>query len=121
MFEQEGWRGKVRHEKNVDVRYCGQGYELSIPLSKNLLKDFEREHQRRYGYIHPYREVELVTLRLRAVVKSPRLKVITVPVENTDPQGTTGAKTGHVGTAALGRPGRATLGSFSAPEVPVLF
>jgi N-methylhydantoinase A len=98
IFEQEGWHGEVRHEKKVDVRYRGQGYELSIPLGKNLLKEFEREHQRRYGYIHPNREVELVTLRLRAVVN-----------------------TAHVGTAALARPGRATLGPFSAPEVPVLF
>jgi N-methylhydantoinase A len=121
VFEQEGWFGKARYEKSVDVRYRGQGYELSIPLSKNLLKEFGREHQRRYGYIHPYREVELVTLRLRAVVKSPRLRVITAPEENTDPLGTTGAKTAHVETAALGRPDRATLGSFSTPEVRVLF
>ena len=106
VFEQEGWPGKVRHEKSADVRYRGQGYELSIPLNGNLLKEFEREHQRRYGYVHPNREVELVTLRLRAVVN-----------------------TAHVGTgtpASLPRaesrgPGRATLGSFSAPEVPVLF
>jgi N-methylhydantoinase A len=103
VFEQEGWPGKVRHEKSVDVRYRGQGYELSIPLSKNLLQEFEREHQRRYGYIHPNREVELVTLRLRGVVKTPRLRA------------------DHVGTGTLARPGRAPLGSPSALNAPVLF
>jgi N-methylhydantoinase A len=98
VFEQEGWRGKVRHEKKVDVRYRGQGYELSIPLARNLLKEFEREHQRRYGYIHPNREVELVTLRLRAVVKTAR-----------------------VGTGTLASRGRAQLGSPSMLKAPVLF
>ena len=66
----EGWQGKVQYQRSVDIRYRGQGYELNIPLAKNLLADFEREHQRRYGYAHPHREVELVTLRLRAIVKS---------------------------------------------------
>ena len=42
----------------------------TFPLTKNLLEDFEQEHHRRYGYTHPTREVELVTLRLRAVLKS---------------------------------------------------
>jgi len=103
VFEEEGWSGKARLEKSVDVRYCGQGYELSIPLSKNLLKDFEREHQRRYGYIHPSREVELVTLRLRAVVKTPRLRA------------------DHVGTGTLARPGQTTLGSSSTFKAQVPF
>ena len=116
IFEQEGWPGKARYEKSVDVRYRGQGYELSIPLSKNLLKEFEREHQRRYGYTHRAREVELVTLRLRAVVKSPRLEITAAHAGKIDLR-----KIAHMGTGTLARPGRATLGSFSTPEVPVLF
>jgi N-methylhydantoinase A len=35
-----------------------------------LLKDFHAEHQKRYGYSHPEREVELVTVRLRATIPS---------------------------------------------------
>jgi N-methylhydantoinase A len=116
VFQQEGWPGKVRHEKSVDVRYRGQGYELSIPLSKNLLKEFEREHQRRYGYVHPNREVELVTLRLRAVVKSPRLEFTSAQAGTTDSR-----KTDHEGTGTLARSGRATLGSPSTLKAPVLF
>jgi len=117
IFKQEGWPGKPGHEKSVDVRYRGQGYELSIPLSKNLLKEFEREHQRRYGYIHPNREVELVTLRLRAVVKTPQPRITAAHAGGTPHLG----KVAHVGTGTLARPGRATLGSFSTPEVLVLF
>src|SRR5947209_18028451 len=37
-------------------------------MTKNLLDDFRREHQRRYGYGHANREIELVTLRLRATI-----------------------------------------------------
>jgi len=69
-FHDEAWRGKVQYQRSVDLRYSGQGYELGIPFSRNLLKEFEREHRRRYGYAHATREVELVTLRLRAVVKN---------------------------------------------------
>jgi N-methylhydantoinase A len=105
-FQQEAWQGKVSYQRSVDLRYRGQGYELNLPFTNNLLKKFEQEHHRRYGYSHPDREVELVTLRLRAAVKSNQADV---------------AKVNHVGTAALGRPGRAKLGSPSTPKAPVLF
>jgi N-methylhydantoinase A len=42
-----------------------------------LLLDFEKEHKRRYGHSHPAREVELVTLRLRAILKSPSKRITT--------------------------------------------
>ncbi len=99
-FQEEAWQGRVRYQRTVDLRYRGQGYELNLPFTRNLLADFHQEHHRRYGYAHPTREVELVTLRLRALVKST---------------------TTHVGTAVLGRPGRAKLGSPSTPKAPVLF
>jgi N-methylhydantoinase A len=109
-FRHEAWQGRPQYGRTVDIRYRGQGYELNIPLTKNLLRDFEGEHHRRYGYIHPSREVELVTLRLRATVKSPQSGIITSHVE-----------TPHVGTAALGRPGRAKLGRPSSTSTPVQF
>jgi N-methylhydantoinase A len=71
-FLSEHWEGTPRFVRTVDLRYRGQGYELNIPLTKNLLREFEQEHQRRYGYTHAKREIEIVTLRLRAVLKSPR-------------------------------------------------
>ena len=71
-FRSEGWRGAIVHQRSVDVRYRGQGYELNIPLSARLLPDFHQEHSRRYGYSHPGREVELVTLRLRARLRPSR-------------------------------------------------
>lgn len=70
-FRNEDWRGVIRYQRSVDVRYRGQGYELNIPHSRRLIEDFRREHQRRYGYSYPQRELELVTVRLRAVIPSP--------------------------------------------------
>jgi len=104
-FRDEAWQGKVSYARSADLRYCGQGYELNIPLTKNLLHDFEQEHQHRYGYMHSNRKVEIVTLRLRAIMKSPKLEI----------------GKAHVGTAAPGRPSRAKLGRVSPPRVPVFF
>jgi N-methylhydantoinase A len=110
-FHQEAWPGKVHYRRSVDLRYRGQGYELNVPFTHDLLKDFQKEHQRRYGYAYPGREIEAVTLRLRASVKSPQLRPIPGHV----------AKLDHAGTAAPGRPGRAKLGLPSTPKTPVLF
>src|SRR5579864_2359064 len=98
-FAREGWDGAPHFHRTVDLRYRGQGYELNLPLTRNLLREFEQEHKRRYGYVHPNREIELVTLRLRAVLKSH-------PV--------------HVGADAFVRP-RAKRGQLSAGQAPVLF
>ena len=113
-FQNESWQGRVHYQQAVDLRYRGQGYELNLPKTNDLLKKFEQEHQRRYGYAHPTREVELVTLRLRASVKSTAAHV---------------GKTNYVGTGAFvslprakpRRPGRAKLGSLYTPKAPVLF
>jgi N-methylhydantoinase A len=110
-FHQEAWQGRVHYERSVDIRYRGQGYELNLPFTKTLLADFQQEHHRRYGYAHPTRELELVTLRLRASVKSPPLRVTTAHV----------GKVAHVGTAVPGCPGRAKPGRPSPPKAPVLF
>ena len=69
-LSEEGWKGGARYQRSVDIRYRGQGHELNIPYSPRLVHDFRCEHQRRYGYSYPHRAVELVTLRLRARVKS---------------------------------------------------
>ena len=107
-FRQEKWSGRPIHNRSVDLRYRGQGYELNIPFTKDLLNEFQQEHHRRYGYAHPNREIELVTLRLRAVLKSQST--------------TTNRRTlGHVGTGAFAPRGRATLARLSSPNAPVQF
>jgi N-methylhydantoinase A len=75
-FSNENWTGTIREQRTIDVRYRGQGYELNVPFSRSLISDFHRAHAQRYGYNHPDREIELVTLRLRAIVKSPQAKLV---------------------------------------------
>jgi len=74
-FRAEGWSGKIHEQLTIDTRYRGQGYELNIPFSPKLIADFHRAHAQRYGYSHPNREIELVTLRLRATLKSPQSRI----------------------------------------------
>jgi len=69
-LSRERWKSTVDCVLSVDVRYRGQGYELNVPYTRSMMDAFQNEHQRRYGYIYPGREVELVTLRLRARIKS---------------------------------------------------
>ena len=72
-FHREGWKGNIDFVLSVDMRYRGQGYELNVPYTRGMIEAFRREHERRYGYSYPGREVELVTLRLRARMKSRNL------------------------------------------------
>jgi N-methylhydantoinase A len=106
-FSDEKWKGAIAHHCSVDVRYKGQGYELNIPYTGNLIRDFRDEHQRRYGYSYPERELELVTLRLRSTIKSPQSRIA--------------SRTGRVGAAAPSRPGRAELGSAAPNRAEVYF
>ncbi len=72
-FRREHWQGKIEFQRTADVRYRGQGYELNVPFGADLLARFHAEHQRRYGYSHTQREVEIVTVRLRARLPAPEL------------------------------------------------
>jgi N-methylhydantoinase A len=74
-FASEPWRGSIRYSSAVDIRYRGQGYELTLPFSSGVLQVFHREHERRYGYSHPGRELELVTLRLRGTIPMQQAKL----------------------------------------------
>jgi len=103
-FHDEAWQGRVHYQRSVDIRYRGQGYELNLPFTRNLLTDFEQEHHRRYGYAHPTRQLELVTLRLRAVEKSPLRRAARTQVGAAAPSTGSGQALGHPGQAQLGPP-----------------
>ncbi|MFY9842865.1 MAG: hydantoinase/oxoprolinase family protein [Terriglobales bacterium] len=80
-FRAERWRfgahqGGLQYERSIDLRYRGQGYELNVAAGTNgdarfVIAQFHDEHQRRYGYHHAGREIELVTVRLRARLRMP--------------------------------------------------
>ncbi len=70
-LKKEDWQGKAVIERQADLRYRGQGYEINLGYGVDLLERFHAEHKRRYGYSSPEREVEIVTLRMRGRIASP--------------------------------------------------
>jgi N-methylhydantoinase A len=67
-LEREGLaRDRVEFVRQVDVRYVGQSYELTIPAGDDVLERFHAEHERTYGFAAPGEPVELVSLRLTSV------------------------------------------------------
>jgi N-methylhydantoinase A len=61
--------------RELDLRYRGQSYELTVPLSDDFRTEFHRAHHQAYGYRDPARPIEIVNLRLRAIgrLDKPRL------------------------------------------------
>ena len=55
--------------RSVDLRYQGQSYELNVPWGG----DFHQSHEKVYGYMDRTRDVEHVTIRVRAKVATKPL------------------------------------------------
>ena len=87
-LEREGMNsGDISFVHQIDMRYVGQSYELTIPLPagklgaaeiKDVLSRFHREHHRSYGYSASDEPVEFVNLRLSAIgkINKPHLRQI---------------------------------------------
>jgi N-methylhydantoinase A len=68
--------------RSIDMRYGGQGYELTVPCPNGaidaaviagLRADFERAHKQVYGYIAAEEPVQVTTLRVEAVGLVPKV------------------------------------------------
>ncbi|MDX1387250.1 MAG: hydantoinase/oxoprolinase family protein, partial [bacterium] len=63
--------GHAKHQlifhAQLDVRYEGQSYELSLPLNRDFKSSFVRKHRQRYGFVHRH-PLEIVNVRLQARV-----------------------------------------------------
>ena len=67
-LEREGLpRDRIEFVRQVDLRYVGQSYELTVPAGEDLLARFHAEHDRAYGFAAPSEPVELVSLRLTTI------------------------------------------------------
>jgi N-methylhydantoinase A len=73
-LQQEGLADRAATLQHlVDLRYRGQSYEIRLPLTRDYLEMFHREHHRLYGYADTDRPIEVVNLRLMAIGKGPRV------------------------------------------------
>lgn len=67
--------GPPRFARVADLRYRGQSFDLRVPYTDDtalLLERFQALYQQRYGYLVPEGDVEVVNIRVRAVL--PRLE-----------------------------------------------
>lgn len=72
----------------AQLRYHGQGYELSValpadPISASVMagaaRDFMAEHKRSYGYVHENGQMELVSIRVvasRPPARAPKISKV---------------------------------------------
>lgn len=62
-------------ERSLDVRYCGQSYEIIIPMSADFASAFHAEHRRLYGRSNISWPIEVINIRLtaRGIVEPLRL------------------------------------------------
>ena len=76
----------------VDLRYAGQSYELTVPLARPItsaavadaVEAFHDAHAQRYGHARPDARVEVVTLRVRGTVPGATPDLPTEPPADTD-------------------------------------
>jgi N-methylhydantoinase A len=57
------------------VRYVGQSFEIEVPCTKRLEASFHAAHRERYGYADRSRPTEIVSLRLRGIGVTDKLKL----------------------------------------------
>ncbi len=51
--------------RSLDLRYAGQGYELTVDWNDRFVEQFHQLHEQRYGYADRARAVEVVNVRVR--------------------------------------------------------
>ncbi len=67
-LEREGIpREAIEFTRQVDVRYVGQSFELTIPAGEAMAERFHVEHDRTYGFAAADEPIEVVSLRLTSV------------------------------------------------------
>ncbi len=73
----------------VDLRYQGQSYELTIPFDPQFRERFHEVHQRLYGYALPLAPLEAVAIRVNLSVKVSGLELPRIQGQHLLPRETT--------------------------------
>ena len=79
---EEGATENIRNVYSMDLRYVGQFHEINVPIDEyeivrglpKIVERFHRRHEEVYGYSSEADLVEIVSLRLQVVSKTPLLK-----------------------------------------------
>jgi N-methylhydantoinase A len=74
---------QIGMERALDMRYAGQGYEITIPCDAELhagalaalRRTFDDSHKQMFGHTAPEEPVEIVSYRLRGIGRVPPVKL----------------------------------------------
>jgi N-methylhydantoinase A len=79
---------QIELQHSLDIRYVGQGYELTLPCPGGTLgtdvlaairRSFDEMHNRVYGHAAAEKEVEIVNFRVSSLARLPKLRLPTRP------------------------------------------
>ncbi|HEY3277974.1 MAG TPA: hydantoinase/oxoprolinase family protein [Syntrophorhabdaceae bacterium] len=90
IFRKEASPETIRYERSLDMRFVGQGAEVSVPVSAEeftvhtrpgIRKAFDGVYEKLYGRTYPDSEVEFINFKIRAslperLLKLPKLSAI---------------------------------------------
>jgi 5-oxoprolinase (ATP-hydrolysing) len=82
-------RAKVSLLRSYDLRYLGQSYELTTPDAGNLtdtLTAFHALHEQHFGHSHAEQPVQIVAIRLKAVVNPNLPELPAHPLDVASPE-----------------------------------
>ena len=77
-----------RFERDGDLRYVGQGYELKIPIPAGELTQeslagiwrlFHEAHKREYGHAFEQNPIEVVNVRVSGIGAMPKIRALQAP------------------------------------------
>ena len=89
-LSQAGGSETIRYDRSADVRFVGQGSEVTIPwtcadggtvTAADVRRSFDQAYQKLYGRTYPDSPVELVSFRVRASLPQRPLELRTISNE----------------------------------------
>jgi N-methylhydantoinase A len=75
---------QIKIQRALDLRYAGQGYEITLPCDAEALRDgglkglrgrFDQQHQSMFGHMAPGQAVEVVSYRVRGLGLVPPVEL----------------------------------------------
>jgi N-methylhydantoinase A len=83
----------VEISRAVDMRYAGQAYELRVnldylparPPHEAVAEAFHQEHERVYGFRDPAAPIQITTVRLAVIGRTPPLRLPRLPASSEPP------------------------------------
>jgi N-methylhydantoinase A/oxoprolinase/acetone carboxylase beta subunit len=86
VLREDGFNaGRSLIKREVDIRYKGQSFELTIPFQKNFIRAFHVRHQTLYSYRLEDRDCEVVNLRALAVGVNPKIRITKAKIRSGNP------------------------------------